>query len=54
VQRHCQLDDPQSGTEVTARDRDRVDGFLAQLVRELAELAALQATQVGRRLDEIE
>jgi len=39
---------------VTARDRDRVDGFLAQLIGELAELTALQTAQVGRRLDEIE
>src|SRR5262249_8364855 len=54
MQRHRQLDDPESRPEVTARDRDRGDGFLAQLVGELAELAALQATQVGRRLDEIE
>jgi hypothetical protein len=48
-----QFDDPESGAEVTARDRDRVDGFLAQLIGELAELAALQATQIGRRLNEI-
>ena len=53
MQRHRQLDDPESGAEVTARDRDRVDGFLAQLVGELAELAALQPAHVSRRLNEV-
>ena len=54
MERDRQLDDPEPGAEMAARDRDGVDGLLAQLVRQLAQLAAVQPTQVGRRLDEIE
>jgi hypothetical protein len=39
---------------MAARDGDGVDGLLAQLVSQLAQLAAVQSTQVGWRLDEVQ
>src|SRR5262245_57643525 len=39
---------------MAAGNRNRVDGLLAQLVSELAELLDLERAQVGRRLDEVE
>ena len=54
VQRDRQLDHAQAGAEVTAGDRHRVDGLLAQLVGELPQLLAFQAPQVRRRLDLVE
>src|SRR6266481_8762389 len=38
---------------MAAGDRHCIHGFLAQFVGELAELAALQAAHVSRRLDQI-
>src|SRR5262249_51183436 len=46
MQRHRQLDDAETGAEMAAGDGHRVDGFLAQFVRQLAELLFRQATQV--------
>ena len=51
VQRHGQLDHAEPGAEMAAGDRDRVDRLGAQLVRQLAQLVAAQATQVGRLVD---
>src|SRR6516162_777534 len=53
VQRHGELDDTEAGTEMSAGGGDRVDGLGAQLVGELAQLRALEAPQVGGRLDAI-
>src|SRR5260221_6247737 len=53
MQRDRQLDDAQAGAEMPAGDRDGVYGLLAQLVGDLAQLAAVEAPQVGRRLDEV-
>ncbi len=53
MQRDRQLDNAKSGAEMPAGDRDSVYGLLAQLVGELAQLAALEAPQVGRRLDKV-
>jgi hypothetical protein len=39
---------------MAAGDRDCVDGLLAQLVSELAELLGLEGAQVRWRLDEVE
>jgi hypothetical protein len=39
---------------MAARDGDCVDGLLAQLVSQLVQLAAVQLTQVRRRLDEVQ
>ncbi len=54
VQRNRQLDHAEAGAEMAAGDRDRVDGLLAQLVGELAELLDLEGAQIRRRLDEVE
>ena len=51
---HGQLDHPETGAEMAARDRHRIDRLLAQLVGELAQLSALQAAQVRRGLDQVE
>src|SRR5262252_7505438 len=53
VKGNRQLDHPQPGAEMAAGHRHRVHGFLAQFVGELAELDALQAAHVSRRLDEV-
>jgi len=53
VKGNGQLDHPEPGAEMAAGDRHRVHGFLAQFVGELAELAALQAAHVSRRLDQV-
>ncbi len=42
VQSYRQLDDAQPGAEVTAGDRDSIDGLPPQLVGKLTELALLQ------------
>ena len=49
-----ELDHPETGAEMAAGDRHRIDGLLAQLVGELAQLPALQAAQIRRRLDQVE
>ena len=54
VQRHRQLDDAQSRAEMAARDGHRVDGFAAQLFRELLELARLQLAQLLRSRNLVE
>ncbi len=54
VQGNGELDHPQAGAEMAAGDRDRVDGLLAQLVRQLAQLPALEPAQISRRLDQVE
>src|ERR1700756_4864343 len=42
VQCYCQFDNAQSGAEVTAGDRDSVDGLATQFIGKPAELALLQ------------
>ena len=49
-----ELDHPQAGAEMAAGDRHRIDGLLAQLVRQLAQLPALETPQISRRLDLVE
>jgi hypothetical protein len=53
VERNRELDDSKSGAEMSSRDGDGVDRLLAQLVGELAQLARLEAPQVGGRADEV-
>src|SRR5207244_11389746 len=53
VKGNRQLDHPQAGAEMAAGDRHCIHGSLAQFVGELAEVAALQAAHVSRRLDQI-
>jgi hypothetical protein len=54
MDRRREFDHAKAGTKVTAGDGNRVDGFLPQLVGDLAELAWVKLTQVCRRLDTIE
>ncbi len=54
VNRGRQLDHAEARAEVTAGHGNRVDGFLPQFVGDLAKLAWVKLTQVGRRLDSIE
>jgi len=54
VQRDGELDSSEPGGEVTATGADRLDEELAQLARQLGELAEREAAQVGRRRDLIE
>ena len=44
MQRNRQLDHTQSGAEMPAGHRNRVDGFLAQLIGNLLEIAVGQFT----------
>ena len=54
VQGHRQLHDAEPGAEVAARHRYRVDGFLAQLVDDLAQIRLRHAPQILGRLDGVE
>ena len=47
MQRHRQLDDAESGAQVTAGHGHRADGLRAQLVGNLPEVFLLQAAQIG-------
>src|SRR3954452_12082794 len=42
MDRGRQFDDAEAGSKMAAGDRDRVDGFLAQLVGDLTELIDLE------------
>ena len=53
VEGNRQLDHPQPGAEVAAGDGNRIDRLLAQFVCELAQLPALQAAEIRRRLDKV-
>ncbi len=54
VQGSRQLDNAKAGAKMSARDRDRVDGFLTQFIGDLPDLLHLKPTQIGRGLDGIE
>mmetsp|Transcript_32147 Transcript_32147/g.73961 ORF Transcript_32147/g.73961 Transcript_32147/m.73961 type:complete len:204 (-) Transcript_32147:163-774(-) len=54
VQRHRQFDHSQTGAQVTARLRHVFQHFPAQLVRQLFQLAQVQALHVGRKFYGIE
>jgi hypothetical protein len=43
MQRDGELDDAEPGAEMAAGDRDRVDGFAAQVVGKLPQLVGLKA-----------
>ena len=53
VQRHREFDDAKTGAKMAAGDGNRVDGFLAQFVRNLAQLARFEASEVVGGLDEV-
>ena len=46
MQRNGQFDDAEAGAEMSAGDRDRADGFGAQLVGHLAKRALRQTAQI--------
>ena len=48
VQGDRQLDHAESGAEMAARHRDRVDGLVAQFIRELAKILFRQGAQFRR------
>src|SRR5262249_55324478 len=54
VDRGGQLDHAESGTEMTAGHRDRVDRFLTKLVSDLPHLLDLELAQVIRGFDGVE
>ena len=54
VQRHGQLDAAQVGSEVATGLADRLHQKLAQLARQLRQLAAVEPAQVGRQVDGVE
>ena len=49
VQRHRQLDDAEPGAEMAAGNRDRVDGLIAKLVGELAEILGVEFAKIARK-----
>ena len=51
VQRDGQLDHAEAGAEMAAGDRHGIDRLLAQFVGELAQLALVEAAEIGRRND---
>ena len=54
MQGNRELDHAQSRAEMAARHRDRVDRLAAQFVRDLGEIAFIQAPQIGGRGDHVE
>jgi hypothetical protein len=54
MQRDCQLDDAKAGAKMAARDRNGVDRFVAELVRNLPQIRGLQFPQILRRPDRVE
>src|SRR5262245_26303755 len=53
VKRDGELDHAKASAEMASGHGDSVDGFLAQLSRELRELMVFKRTQILRRLDSI-
>ena len=49
-----QFDHPEARAEMSSRHRHRVDGLLAQLVRDLPDLLQLELAQVGGGADGIQ
>ena len=54
MDRRGQFDDAEAGAEMAAGDRDRIDGFLAQLVGDLPHLLDLELAQIVRGADGVE
>ena len=54
VQRDRQFDHAETSAEMAARHRDRADGFGAQFLGELSEIALFQLAQIGGRADLIQ
>ena len=54
VQRECQLNDAEVAAEVAADLRDHFDDPLADLLRQLGQLGAIELPDIGRGVDLIE
>jgi hypothetical protein len=54
VQRGRQFDDTETGAEMSAGDRNGIDGFLTQLVSDLPDLFHLEPAQIVRGVDGVE
>ena len=54
MDRRGQFDHAEAGAEMSAGDRDRVDGFLAQFVGDLPHLLHLEPAQIIRGADGVE
>ena len=54
VQRRRQFDDAEAGAEMSARDRDGIDGFLAQLIGHLPDLVHFEPAQIVGGADRVE
>jgi len=53
MQSRRQFDDAEAGAEMSAGDRDRVDGFQTQFVRDLLDLLDLEPAQIVRGADRV-
>ena len=54
VQCDRQLDHPETCSEMTARDGDRVDRLGAQFIGNLPKVPCIDTAQIGRALDRVE
>ena len=54
MERHGELDHAEAGTQMPSRHRHGIDGLLAQLIGELAQLRLMQATKICRHMHGIE
>ena len=54
MDRRGQFDDAEAGAEMSAGDRDGIDGFLAQFVGDLPHLLDLEPAQIVRGADRVE
>lgn len=54
MDRHRKLDHAETGAQMAAGHRYRIDGFGAQFIGELAQFVLRQEAQIGRRVDRIE
>jgi len=54
VQGRRQFDDTEAGAEMSAGDRDGVDGFLTQLIGDLPDLLHLEPAQIVGCVDGVE
>jgi hypothetical protein len=54
MQRRGQFDDAKASAEMSARDRNGIDGFLTQLIGDLTDLFHLEPAQIVRGVDGVE
>jgi len=54
MERDSQLDDAEASAKMAARNRHRVNGLMAEFIRDLPEIRGLQFTKILRRPDRVE